>query len=339
LITDLVTDYSFAISNTGNVAPTSAAADVYSYAGSPTRYALSMRASRVLTLPAAAFPSTAKGWVAVPVKNEGGAALLNTTNDIVVVKGGISGNRIAAQAGGDGKSLLLFVDSQFKESTVPYDWDDWKYVALQFDMSVSPWSGRIYVDGVAATSLQTDVRAAEVGGSIALEGVAQAGLQGLVGQVIVYDDTTDSGEVPRYVTRVEPNANGSNLGTWTPSVGVDDFAVLDTPLDKTTYTQNTVPAPTNRVEVLTTGGGSDLDTALGTTTTAIDSVMVHGYSTGQSTTVRTLVGDGTASETAGASAVLTPGTITYTPVVANTKPSGGSWAGTDAPEFIFEVVS
>jgi hypothetical protein len=334
----LIADYGFSFNFSGSdIAPTSAVGEVYTYAGSPTRYSMAFRSIRTYVLPAAAFPSTARGWVAVPFKD----SLTNTVTvgaDILVVTGSNSGRAVYVDIGSDGKSLRLYVDDQFKESTLPFDWTDWHYVALQWDMSSDPWSGRLYVDGVAVTAAYTDARPAEVSGSISGASAAPStSLEWLIGQVIVHDNPADAGEVPRFVTRVEPNADGTNIGTWTPSAGPDDYAVLDTPLDVTSYTQNTAPVALNRVEVLTNNGGANLTSALGTLTSAIDSVMVHGYSQGQSVTARALVGDGTVSETAGPSEVLSVGTTSYTPAVANTKPSGGAWSGTDAPEFIFEV--
>ena len=337
-IATLQADYGFAFSTLSSMAPTSAVGEVYTYAGSPTRYSMSARSGRTTTLPAAAFPATSQGWVAIPFKNAA-APTLASGPDIIEVIGALSARRTYVDVGTDLKSLRLFVSNIFKESTLPFDWTDWKYVALRWDMSTTTWSGRLYVDGVAATALYTDTTgtAAETGGAISLVSAAvSTGLDWLIGQIICRDALGDAGEVRRFVTRVEPGVDGTNIGVWTPSVGVDDFAVLATPLDVSTYTENTVPSALDRVEVVP---ATDLDTALGTTTTAIDSVMVHGYSSGQAITARVLVGDGTASETAGTTEAISVGATSITEAVANLKPSGGAWAGTDTPDFIYEVVS
>lgn len=339
--TDLNNNRGFTISSLTNVQPTSAAADIYTYTGSPTRYSLEMTNNRTLTLPALAAPTTGQGWVAAPFKMRAGDGnvIINGAN-LIEVQGTTSGRNTRIQASTDNKSLWLYVDQVFKESTPPYDWDVWHYVALQYDQSVNPWSGRIYVDGVAATSLNTDPQTTtETNGVIRMNSAALFGDFWLIGQVLVYDSTADAGEVPKFVTRLEPNADGTSIGTWTPNVGSNDFDVLDTPMDTTTYTQNSSPSALDRVEVLTNGGGSDIDTALGTTTTAVDSVMVHGYSSGQALTARVLVGDGTVSETPGGNQLVAVAATTYNTAVANTKPSGGAWSGTDTPEFIYEVVS
>ena len=159
-----------------------------------------------------------------------------------------------------------------------------------------------------------------------------------IGQIITYDDPTDSGEVPRFVTRVEPNADGTNVGIWTPSTGSDDYAVLASPIDASTYTENTSPSPGDRVEVLTNAGGDDLSDALGTTPSVIDSVAVHSMSSGQSINARAVVGDGT-SETTGSTVAISAADPTYAVAVANTKPSGGNWGGSDQPTAVYDVVS
>lgn len=340
-ITDLTSNRGFTINSDPNVGPTSTAADIYTYTGSPTRYSMEMINSRTLTLPALASPTTGQGWIAAPFKlRAGDGNLMGTGVDLITVIGSTSGRDTRIQASSDQKSLWLYVDQVFQESTPPYDWDVWHYVALQYDQSVNPWSGRIYVDGVAATALNTDAQTTlETTATIRMESCSLFNDYWLIGQVLIYDSTADAGEVPKFVTRLEPNADGTNIGTWTPNVGVNDFDVLDTPMDTTTYTQNSSPSALDRVEVLTNGGGSDIDTAVGTTTTAVDSVMVHGYSSGQALTARVLVGDGTVSETAGGNQLVAVASTTYNTAVANTKPSGGAWSGTDTPEFIYEVVS
>jgi len=321
--------------------PLSGAAETYSYSGSPTRYSMARRNIGVLILPAASYPSTAKGWVSIPAKDLA-APSLTVSVRLIDVYGSGSTRRIYVDVGADQKSLRLWVSNVFKESTTPFDWTDWKYVSLQWSMSTTTWSGRIFVDGVAETASYNETigTVAETSGAIQLGSPTIATTsQWLLPQIICHDDNADAGEVPRFVTRVQPNADGTNIGTWTPSVGGTDFGVLATPLNTTTYTENTSPTALDRVEVLTNGGGSDLDTALGTTTSAIDSVIVHGYSTGQAVTARVKVGDGTVSETAGANGVISVGSTSYTYAVANLKPSGGSWAGTDSPDYIYEVVS
>jgi hypothetical protein len=332
-------NYGFNFNSTATTAPDSTY--VYTYTGSPTRYSMTLAGARNITFPAPAYPSTSQGWTAIPFRAKTISSVALAA-DIIRITGAISGRSISVQTAGDGKSLRLFVSNIFMAATPPYDWTQSHYIALRWDMSTTTWSGQIYVDEIAETAISTSTTAtaAEVSGSVFSAAASTSStLEWCLGQIICYDALTDLGYLRRFVTRVEPNADGTNIGTWTPSVGTTDWEVLDTPLNDATYTANAAPVALDRVEVLTNGGGSDLDTALGTTTTAIDSVLVHGFATGDGNTVRALVGDGTASETPGANVTLAIGAIYYPYAVANTKPSGGAWAGTDNPDLILEVVS
>lgn len=313
----------------------------YTYIGSPARYSLGLTSTGVVTFPAAAFPSTAKGWVAAPVKRISSAdlAFSSTIYNILRINGAGTGRTIGVRPGGDSKSLRFYVDNVLKETTAPYDWDEWHYLSVQFDMSTATWSGQLFIDGLAATAAYTDASSAEVSGSIQMQGMGSP-VTGdwLIGQIICYDDTADAGELPRFCTRVEANVDGTNVGTWTPSVGVDDYAVLESPIDTSTYTQNAAPSASDRVQTLTNNGGANLATALGTTPTVVDSVLNHSFSGGQVLTAKALVGDGVA-ETSGANTPIGGAGTYYAYALANTKPSGGAWGSTDAPELVYEIVS
>jgi hypothetical protein len=314
----------------------------YTYTGSPTRYSMAVATTQTMTLPAVAIPSSMKGWACAALKRHNNASLQvnNTVYLVLGVLGAGTGRYVAVRPGSDYKSLRLYVDNVLKETTSPYDWDSWHYVALKYDMSTATWSGQLYVDGVAATASYTDPSSAEVSGALQLQGMGNslASEPWLIGQIICYDDTADAGEVPLFCTRYEGNADGTNVGTWTPSVGVDDYAVLESPIDSSTYTQNAAPAALDRVQTLTNNGGSNIATALGTTPTTIPSVINHTYSGGQALTAKALVGDGV-SETSGANTVIGGAGVYYAYALANTKPSGGAWVGTDAPELVYEIVS
>jgi hypothetical protein len=333
----LQSDMGWTFASFFSTAPSSAAANVYSYAGSPTRYSMvgdpTFGGTTAMVLPAQAGQSP-RGWISVPLKAP--TSTLVAGRDLISVTGTTSGSRIYARTASGGQSLQLYVDNIFKATTAPYDWSDWRYVSLQYDMSTTTWSGRIYVDGVAATAAFTDPSTTQTSCTV---GVAFCANGARVAQIIVHDDPADAGEVPRYVTRVEPNADGTDVGTWTPVGAATDWQALNSPLNTATYTQEASPSPGDRVEVLTNGGGSDLTTALGTTVTAIDSVCVHSYSTGQALTARPLVGDGT-GEAAGGNVVVDPVNTSYGVAVANTRPGlGGAWTGSDAPTLVYEVVS
>ena len=146
-----------------------------------------------------------------------------------------------------------------------------------FDVSASAWTASIYVNGVLEAS-GSDTVAADVVTAIAFYAahfgtISSLGYPNVFGQIIVYDDATADLAAAinpdTFVTRVIPNADGTNVGTWTPSTGSDDYAVVDPPIDATTYTQEASPSVNDRVEVLTNAGGASLTTALGLTPSSI----------------------------------------------------------------------
>jgi len=327
-------------SNPAHNAATSDASKVYTYDGSPTRYSLGVdpdQRSNGIEIPAPASAGTTAGWVQVAILAEVAGGYENSAKPVIRVTGGLSGQRIEITHNGDG-SLNLYVDGSLKETTDPIDYTSWRIVALQWDMSADPWKGRIYVDGVAATAEYTDARAAETSASIIVGGVGPDtnAISYWLAQVIVWDDYADDGATPQYVTRVDATADGTSVGTWTPSTGSDDFAVVGSPFDAATYTEEAAPSALDRVEVVT----STLSTALGVTPSSVAAVTAHTYSEGQAITARAVVGDGGAGETSGTTTAISPTTTTYAYATADTAPtSAAAWTGTDAVDLVYEVVT
>lgn len=310
------------------------ATDPYTYAGSPAKWSMRSTASgNLMTYPAVASPGPI-GAVSIAIRNSAGN--WNTASNLLEVEStdGVRLNSVYVRASVG--SVSLYVDNIFKVTTAVYDWSSWRYLTLKYDMSGAVWSGQIFIDGVAATALLTDAAAA-IASTVLHTGGAHTTSSTYVGQIIVHDNIVDPSEVPRFVTRIPPNADGVNIGVWVPFSGGTDFAELAPPIDPASYTEEAAPIVLDRVEVLTNGAGSDINTALGAVAGVVDSVAVHSFSSGQTITARAIVGDGVA-ETPGTTATVNA-TTTYLPAVANTKPSGGAWTGTDAPNFVYEVVS
>lgn len=334
---DLATNAGFTFSSTtpGNAAPTSVAGEVYSYIGSPTRYSMKLTANVTWSMPSSAGAGVNAGWVAIPFKLATPGSL--NVRTMLRVEGG-SGRSTYVVMGASG-ALSLYVDSVFKATTAPYGWLEWRYVALKFDMSTTTFSGQLYVDEVAATADFTDPAAGSET-SVTINGQsASQSLTWCLGQCILYDSLADAGELSRYVTRVEPNADGVATGTWTPSTGATQFGVVASPLNVTTYTENLAPIAGDKVGVVTDGGGANLASALGITPPSIDSVMVHTYSAGQSLTAFARVGDGTGTQ-AGANVLVDAVNTTYAWALANTRPAlGGAWTPADAPTMVYEIAS
>jgi len=309
--------------------------NVYTYTGSPTRYSWSFEtdgATNGITLPGEASAGLTEGWVQAPFFAEI-ASGYDAGKVAIDVTGNASGRRTYVQVTSSG-ALSLYIDSVFKETTQDFDFTSWKVVALQWSMTTSTWRGRIWVDGVAATAEHTDPRSAETSVSIRLgpgpgqdtSGVPAAWL----GQIILWDDYTDSGETPYFVTRAEPTADGTNVGTWTPSTGSDDFAVVDSPFDTATYTQEASPAASDRCEVVT----SSIATALGVTPATIAGVTAHTFSEGQAITAKAVVSISGGTEASGSSVGISASATTYA-----TATDTAAYSGTDTIDVIYEVVS
>lgn len=336
----------FSFLNSYFFTPRSTAEAVYTYTGSPTRWSVELGNSgfvpNVINFPSSGGANVNQGWLAAPFKLRAGVNI-DTPQQPKLLH--VTGNgRFTyiqpSNSVGPACTLSLYVDSVFKETTLAsFDFSLWKYLALKFDLSGATHYGQIWVDGVAVTAYQSGAAVAASSVTITAQGLSAGNTTTIgtyLGQVILYDDPADAGQAPRFVTRVEPNADGTDVGTWTPTGAATDWQAVDSPFDAATYTEDAAASTGDRVQVLTSGGGSDLATALGTTPTVIDAVTHHNGSSGASVSAKAVIGDGT-SETSGSSSVIGPST-TYLYVTAATKPSSGAWTGTDAPTLVYEVV-
>jgi len=317
-------------SNSAHLTLTSATDEVYTYTSSPTRYGWIFKGFvGTLKLPAAALAGLSNGWLAAPWKSTVGSGYTNNSNVLRV--DGTSGEGIYCVLTGTG-ALSLYVSNTFVETSGVVDWTSWRYVALKFDFSANPWSGQVYVDGSAVTALNEVADAAETVADVTIgpgPGVVNQPTS-LCSQVILWDSTADAGETPYFVTRAEPTADGTNVGTWTPSTGSDDFAVVDSPFDSATYTQEASPAASDRCEVVT----SSIATALGVTPATIAGVTAHTFSEGQAITAKAVVSISGGTEASGSSVAISASSTTYA-----TATDTAAYSGTDTVDVIYEVVS
>ena len=124
---------------------------------------------------------------------------------------------------------------------------DWRYFALKYDTTITQPNAEVWVDGtlvLAATASWTGV--ANTSGYYKFGGYGNNGtvtsLNAPLAQIIIYDTGSLSSGYPydaRFVTRVEPTIDRTGVGTFTPSTGTDNFAVLDSPFDSSIFTANT----------------------------------------------------------------------------------------------------
>ena len=301
--------------------------NVYTYTGSPTRYGWEMLGIgyAYCELPAAVTTTLSQGWIAVPAL----ALSSYSGGRFVQVTSGSSNTRIEISTGG---ALSLYVGNVFKETSSAQDFSSWRYVSLQFDHSGATWSARIYVDGSAVTNSQTQAVSAQTASTVLIQGaLGTGGFRGhCFSQVIVWDSTSDAGETAYFATRAEPTADGTDVGTWTPSTGSDDFAVVDSPFATSTYTQEASPSANDRCEVVT----STLATALGVTPGEVAGVTAHTYSEGETVTARAIVSVSGGTEANGTSTSISAGSTTYA-FATDTA----TYSGTDTIDVIYEVVT
>ncbi len=309
----------------------------YTYAGSPARWSFKVNSGADFYLPVQSF--TPSGWLTMAAYNDSPNWTQNTF--FLQVIGGNSRYISIYMNNAASSTFALYVDNVLKATfSVPIG--NWHYWALQYDMSASPWSGRVFVDGVAVTATFTDVQTAQTTGSYHSEGFSGNSSFPTAGttyfaQFIVYDDLADAGETPLFVTRIAPDADSSTVGTWTPTGGpVTNFGATNSdPFDPTTYTEETTP---NSGDNVVTSFVGDIATQLGVSPTSVLGVTTHAYASG------TAIDSFAAAGAAGAffnGDNFTPdlADTTYGYATAPLNPSTvAAWVGTDTVQTKFEIV-
>ncbi len=306
----------------------------YTYAGSPTRYSMVQDGVAALNTPVTT--NAPSGWIAIAVYHDVGATSNNGSYLLRAIGAGLS-RTIGARSLFSG-ALSLYVDNVLQATTPVIDWQgQWRYLAIRYDFTTTTNSGQIWVDGVAQTGVETDTALTfETAATFHCQGTANGDRAQYVAQIAAWNDLADPGEVARYVTRLDVDADVSDVGTWTPSAGGTNFGVVGGTFDAATYTEEAVPSASDDVIV---NLDFDLATKLGITPTAIDGVTAHTYSNGLGQTARAEVGDQVGTTTTnGDTGSISSGT-TERHATAAVKPSGGAWVGTDTPKGKYFVVT
>ena len=219
------------------------------------------------------------------------------------------------------KAIRLYVDDVLKATGDNVDVAKWNFWTLKYSMTGSTWYASVWLNGSEYLAEASDAEAAQSSGQdIRFYGSATNGNLSRVANLIVYDKYADDSEKVRYVSRISPNADTSETGTWAPDSGTDNFARLGGAYNSSTYTQET--SPTDGDEVITSFSGT-IAATLAVTPTAINAVTVHGISTGLNNVARIEVGDqGGSGTTAGAYKTIS-NTSTYQFATATTQPTDG----------------
>ena len=338
LVLETSAGWDFSTTSAGYVSPhISGGAIEFSYAGSPTRYTMNFRGTASARTPLGI--GAPQGWLCghFYLNNPGGFSALQ----ILTVYSTSSSRYISVNSAAL-NTLQLYVDNAFAEhTTATFAPQTWHHVALKYDMvggaapgATTTWSGQIYVNGVAVTLLQTDASSiSQVSSYFRIGGASASGTlaQGTYWSGLVnYDDMADPGSTSRFVTRVSPTADVSEVGSWSPaSGGTTQTTELASPLN--TATTVTEPTPASGENVVL--NVNNLATQLGITPN-IYGVSAHGYADGVGISIEAAVGEG-ATYTTGSSVVA--GAATYATATAPTKPAGGAWSSGDTVLLKFEV--
>jgi len=255
-------------------APTSAVGETYTYPAYPgTKYSWETGGFRWLEYPVQVSEIT--GSVAVAIK-----ALGNWYQNVNGWLAGLetgSGRSIYCYCSNDGLGTIsCFVDNVFAGSFTATA-GDWHYISITYDVSTVNWAASFWKDGVqVATGTSTEVAETVVRYRNGSFGNAS----GVAAQIIVYDGATSAADAatPIFVTRVPPNADGADVGTWVPTGGpVTDFAATNSnPFDPTTYTENAAPASGHNVVTEI----DNLVVQLGLTAGSVLGATNHTYSIG-----------------------------------------------------------
>lgn len=246
----------------------------YTYPGSPARFSWAqddVLFNSNVELPTAVFLPT--GWITLAYYVDGSYS----DGRYLIQVNAASLRHISIRMDDDSaESFELFVDNVFKEAFVMAA-NNWQYVALKYDMSGATWSGQVYVNGVAATAAYTDAGVAAPLGVHRMSGIGAGTRTMYIAQLIIYDDLADAGEVPLFVTRIAPNADTSETGTWVPSAGATNFGVTNNdPFDSTTYTEEVTPSSGDDVVTEV----NNLAVQLGVVAGSVIGVTNHTYSSG-----------------------------------------------------------
>lgn len=311
----------------------------YTYAGSPPRQSMRVgfgsdcfppsKAYHPVGWVTTAFYANSNSWV-----NGGWAIQVRASN----------GRYIGVQVSSPSSNAFsLYVDNVFKATfSAPVVPQNWQYLALRYDMTTATWSGQAFLNGVAVTGIETDSGTAQpIGspGTFFLEGIGDNSLGTLsmyLAQIAVYDDLADTPETPRFVTRINPDTDSSEVGTWTPSAGATNVGVTaNDPFDPATYTEDSTPVSGENV---VTTFAADIATQIGVNPTSIDGVTTHAYASGTAIDAFAACGSGGAFFNGD----------NFTPDVTDTTYGYGTaplnpntvaaWVGTDTVQTKFEIV-
>jgi len=307
---------------------------LYSYPGDPMQ-AAGLRTSAGAYIgygwkgPAAVTPTS--GSISVPVYFSASPG----TDDCVYIQKNATSTRISIKLTGP-SSLGLHINGVLKEEITGLSLQSaWTYFTIKYDMSTNPWSAQMFINASGSGTTYTEALAAATSADFYLEGAATA-TNTFFGQVALYSDWANT-EQMRYVTRVNPTVDTSEVGTWTPSTGTDNFAVISGSFSTAQYCQNTASVSSDNIVCRVTGA-LGLITQLGMSPPSIDGVTVHCWASGSGQNAVAGVSDNNSTWTTG-SAITPSSSPTYGYVTVSSQPSDSAvWNATSSLYIKYEVV-
>ena len=307
-------------------------ATTYTYAGSPTRYAWETSPVRTIKFPAKAFINA--GTVALPI-HAVGSWYAGSGNSLIMVYSGTSSKSIEVYCSNAGAGTISMYVDNILGGTTTLAAANWHYLALQYDMTGTTWTATLYVDGTSA------ITGSDTGLAVATSGYYQTGGFGnnaLCGQLLVYDTGTAIAiaKTPVYVTRLSPQDDISDTGSWTPAANTGTDAVCavisNNPLNTATNTSLSPAASADKMITQATG----INGLIGATGTTPLAVTAHSYSSGTSVQTKAAV-DGGGGYTVGST--ITPDTADTTYAFATYDAvTSGAISSTANINFKYEIV-
>lgn len=300
---------------------------IYTYIGSPTRYSMKFDVAQQLRTPASSFVN--KGWVCVPFYAESPYTATNS-RPIISVDGNTQQVLVYCSNVGTAElSLRMFENTGFNNSTFvisgTYANDQWHYLALKYDITLASTTAEVWINGsqqlVATASYSSAV--VSTSGEYRTVGFSDSSSKAYIGQIVVYDTGSLSSGNPYdsiYCTRANPTIDETGVGTFTPSTGVDNYAVLDAPFDSSIFTANTSSNVGDKV-VCQVSGTSGFYSQIGTSPDDIRGVTVHGWASGSGQNAFVGISNDNSTYDNGGSILPDVSTPTYAYATAADQPS------------------
>lgn len=319
---------------------TQSSTHLYTYPGDPSgRKSINLKRVQTIYPPNGAYG--AEGWACVAFYCSDSFNEWGENYHAIKIYSAVGGKsiKIYSDVTTPNQTMILQVDNTFDPSgSVTVTSNDWHYIALQYSMTGTTWSARWYLDGAPVGSLTTDASVDPTTDEQITLSIAGTSNQNQFftwyGQMTSYDDWSDDGSKPLYVTRVSPDTDlgGFTSGSWTPYGAASNAQAVESPFGTSSYSSNSSISTGERLAVSAGGGtlAAKLNVGL---SSVIYGVTNHAFVTGSGL-----------SGTVGVGNTATPGVYhTGSSIFPDTSDitygysSSGSFTAADSPVMIYEV--